>query len=603
MGPVQLQAAAMCNEHRHPGAISAGVAHLLDLERRGVERDLRRVQRLERIARREVAVHRGRRRETREAQEGLFVLGLAVDAGHRAQAGQRCVVEVLASQVEHADLRASLREVGRHEVAIDELDGANRVVALRDQLGPVLRSRLAQIDGDHAAARSCSVGEEVELHPGVAQKLVARGETGQQLGGFARLDAAAQIGDDDARLGIGADFDGDDQIPAIVGDVGRKAPVLVVWPRVDQRIIGLGVPETMVVELLLEVQRFEFIARLGLGVAGVEEALGIGGPGWIGELDPAQLVALVFPGGDVSHPPALPIRAGFGHAPHDLRAVGRAPRPRQRDRAVFGERVGIEQHPALALERVHHVGDRLVLQAVVLRHDVHAAVLVGHAVAFVVPQCREPFCDRVAGLDLLEHRLGQRSLGIHPLPSRRAVDVLEPPIRIGDVHSVVAIDGLAALCGRVHQRDRRRVRCRGRPVRRLGAAWRGALGTQRCRLRLRSARDDARDQPTTAHEPTRLHRNVLHSAERCPQAPRQRTASRGSVSATGRCATVQSGSSCPASVRAPTAVVPGGTSPTESANHATTAAGSTPASRSACRSGAPSRLESLAPPGPHSKGA
>ena len=95
-------------------------------------------------------------------------------------------------------------------------------------------------------------------------------------------------------------------------------------------------------------------------------------------------------------------RPGLGDAVGDVLAVVADRHARERDRAVLGPRVRVEQHPRLAVERVLHVEHALVLQAVVLREEVPAAVLGRRRDLLVVPQVGEALLDRLALGDRFE---------------------------------------------------------------------------------------------------------------------------------------------------------------------------------------------------------
>ena len=112
--------------------------------------------------------------------------------------------------------------------------------------------------------------------------------------------------------GVGPDPDGHYQIPAIVGDVNAEAPVGLIEPLVHQNIVGLDGPDPMVVDLHVPILAHHGLAGPGLGIARVEEALAVPGPGGARKLDPAKMVAQIDTVGHPADFEFLPIRSARG---------------------------------------------------------------------------------------------------------------------------------------------------------------------------------------------------------------------------------------------------------------------------------------------------
>ena len=207
----------------------------------------------------------------------------------------------------------------------------------------------------------------------------------------------------------------DDQILAVVGHVAVELPLLLVGPLVDEDVLGLRRAELVEVELL-EVVR-------ALQVSRPSRARGTGRsrspmPSLVHEarreLDPLEMVVAILAGGHVADLPLGPVGAGRGEAVGEQLAVLAEPRPRERDGAVLGQRVGVDQQLRLAVELVGGVEDALVLEPRVARVAVDRAFLAGDAELLVVPERGQPLLDGVALGDLLKVAKGDLVLGLDP---------------------------------------------------------------------------------------------------------------------------------------------------------------------------------------------
>src|SRR5262249_59605386 len=104
----------------------------------------------------------------------------------------------------------------------------------------------------------------------------------------------------------GAVADVEDEVVAVVGDVGGDAPARVVGHLVDESVFALRGAELVVVELLVERQALELLAGLRLGEAAVEEALVVWRPRGAPELTPLVFVSEDLPPGTARGLPGGP---------------------------------------------------------------------------------------------------------------------------------------------------------------------------------------------------------------------------------------------------------------------------------------------------------
>ena len=198
------------------------------------------------------------------------------------------------------------------EAVADEVDA---LPASRRASGISSRQRvalgLAQVDRDHPPARRVEVGLEEEQRAVVADEAVLRVEVGRAARRPGALRLAEVLVEDARSCGVGALPDGDDQVPAVVGDVGAEAPLLLVGALVDEQVVGLRRAEAVVAELLVLVATAVSVARRRrLVVAAVEEALAVVRSTTRREnLTHSSSSARSSPVVDVAHPPLLPVGA------------------------------------------------------------------------------------------------------------------------------------------------------------------------------------------------------------------------------------------------------------------------------------------------------
>jgi hypothetical protein len=121
----------------------------------------------------------------------------------------------------------------------------------RDQLPPVLAPGLAEVDGDHPAARSAEVGTQPEDRAVVADQVIGGVEVGEQVAHRRIRLGEVLVGH--AVRHFGPLPDEDHEVAAVLGDDGDEAQVLTVRPPVDQAVLLLLRAQAVVVELLVVV--------------------------------------------------------------------------------------------------------------------------------------------------------------------------------------------------------------------------------------------------------------------------------------------------------------------------------------------------------------
>ncbi len=178
-------------------------------------------------------------------------------------------------------------------------------------------------------------------------------------------------------------------------------------------------------ELLEVVRLLQFLARRRGIIAGVVEPRAVFGPRRAGELDPLQMVGQILARIHITNVPLGPVRPCLRQTVGQARAVFAEGIARQSDRAVFGQRVRVQQHTGRSVQAFGDIQNALVLQAVIAPIEVPPALPVRHPIALIVPQFREPVPQRGAGGDLLQKAERQRVLRLHPRTGFRRIGVFE----------------------------------------------------------------------------------------------------------------------------------------------------------------------------------
>ena len=238
---------------------------------------------------------------------------------------------------------------------------------------------------------------------------------------------------------LGALADHEDRVAAVVGDLGSHHAVRELGVGVDQGVIVLGGPERVVPDGEVQVDAALCRVRIGLGIAAVEEAPVVVGPGSARELDPAEVVGELLAARDLHHVELPPVGARFAQPVGEQRAVLRECRHAHAGRAVLGQLVRVEQHlPAgrVLARRVDPVEDVLVLEPVVRPHEPLLAEAEGGALPRVVLEFEEAGPDRLALRKRAEVVEGDLVLGVHPLEDLGGLVVLEPAVGVFDGDAV-----------------------------------------------------------------------------------------------------------------------------------------------------------------------
>ena len=146
-----------------------------------------------------------------------------------------------------------------------------RFFGLRDDLLEILFLGLAQIDGDQPLARGVEIGAKIEHRAVVADERIIVVEIIDQIDAFA--DGSLQIVIGDAILRVGALAHRDDQIAAVFGDVAAKIPIGMLGLGVHQFVFRLRRAQAMIENLLVEIRRLKFFARLEVRDNGCRKSL------------------------------------------------------------------------------------------------------------------------------------------------------------------------------------------------------------------------------------------------------------------------------------------------------------------------------------------
>ncbi len=473
-------------EQGHPGAVLAGREDLLRLVARSLERELRREEGRGAIRCGLVAEDRVRRRVARERVVRVVVALPAPEAAHGADARQRDLVELPSGEIMDAHHAVRILQVRQHQPIADPACLLQRVVRLGDEL---VRSALGgspETHLHHAAARCSLVRAEVELGPLAADEGVLGLEALDELGEIGRRGRLrSELRDEHRVLLVRALRHREDEVPVVVGHGDVEHPLLLVGLLEHEDVRRLLGPGAVVVDLL-EIGGGGRPIRGRLGEPRVEEPAAVLPPRSVGELRPLDAIGEILRGPDVAHVELAPVGASARQPVREELAVPAHGRERGRDGSVRGELVRIEQDARRCAWPVHHVEDRLILQAPALGVHDATAVLLGDAEPLVLEELAEPLHDAGALRDGRQVAVRELVLRVDPCASRGRVVLFQPAVRVFDLHAVVVVHGAAARCRRVRVRrcgasgarlrGRRGVHADGRPRDVVRRARRRAMG-------------------------------------------------------------------------------------------------------------------------------
>ena len=238
-------------------------------------------------------------------------------------------------------------EIVQDETVSDDARGEKGVLALGHDLQPVRGIRSLDVDGDHAVARRVVVGQEIKTRSVVSEEAVVSIEfvqNGDDLPVEAGAFGPPQAQDVDAVPLVDALADREHRVAAIVGNLRAHQAVRKLGTCVDQRVGVLGGAERVVPDGHVLVDAALRGVGVRLGIAAVEEAPVVMGPGSLRVLDPAQVVVELLAAVHLHHVELPPVGARFREPVGEERAVFGERRHSHAGRAVLGEFVRIEQH-------------------------------------------------------------------------------------------------------------------------------------------------------------------------------------------------------------------------------------------------------------------
>ncbi len=370
-----------------------------------------------------------------------------------------------------------LDEVVEQQLARESRRPLERMLGLRHQRDPCVGIRRRKIDGDDAPVRGVAVGlheKAAVVAVGNMEHDVVGGDTSfDQPNPCSRIDGATgrdrvavdgQVEIQQAIAPIGAEHVGEHQVAQIFGELDHVDGFGVGVVVEDERIVGLLGADAVVVHrgVLHRCRRPGF----GLGPAHIEEA--IAQPGDAREPQMIESVGEILPAVGATNSELLTVTARLGEQVREETAVVGQCRTDDRHGTVVGQRVRIKQDDRFGSTVLDPVG-RLVGEAVVVAPHHHpVGAFPPHLRRFRagnVPQFGHAL-DKPGPVGKPgEIRTGDGVLGGDEVGGLVRVEVLEPPIRVGDLAPVVEIDHITSACGGIGEGHLRRlVRGARRPI-------------------------------------------------------------------------------------------------------------------------------------------
>ena len=469
----------MRDEHRHLRAVLAGIKNLARLVVVRVERDFGFAKNRARSGFHVGAENRSRNRETGEGVKRFGVRPFSRKASGRPNARQWDFAHKRAVQTENLDLTVSVLQIHAHELIVERAGAAQRFFRFGNDFLPVFALRLGDVDRDDAMARRFQIRAEPEHRPVVVDEGVIRVEIHQQLDD--RRVGLLQVLVEDAVFGIGALRGRDDEIMAVIGHGPVEIPILVIGPMINEFVLGLRRPEPMIIEFV-EVIGFRQPGLFGrFVVTRVKKSLAIFCPGRARKFHPFDDIGPIFHRSHLTHADFLPIGPGSGkRVSHEIAVLGDVI-AFQRHSSVSGKLVRVEQHLRLGVKRGDRVKHALILQPVVPGEEIAASLLERHAVTLVIPQPGQARLDGRQPGNLLKIAESDFVLRLHPGLCLRRIVVLQPAIRIGDLHAVIIVHDVRPARVRVNDFGRRGV---------VGGLVGHAAGDRQCRRQRREMTND-----------------------------------------------------------------------------------------------------------------
>ena len=229
------------------------------------------------------------------------------------------------------------------------------------------------------------------------------------------------------------------QVGTVIGNETMNPPVRLIRACIDDLVRNLAISDPVKIERLVLVLARQLRVGLRLGIAAVIEAAAVLGPLRAAELHPLNDIRQIFPRSHIPHMILLPVTASLrGAVDHQLPILTDGG-SRERDRAVLGECVGIDQHPGFRLQALGHIDYALILETGVAREKVAPALFPGLAEALIVPQLRQSRFDLLPLGDGCEKGGGHSVLRLHPGFALLGVVILQPTVGISHGRAVVDI--------------------------------------------------------------------------------------------------------------------------------------------------------------------
>ena len=350
----------------------------------------------------------------------------------------------LALQIESPQQRVRVLLVAGEELSANDRYVRQHGVGLRDDLAPVLVRRRVDRRLEDAIARAVFVGQQIKLaivNLRVVQEVFAAGDAQWRC---IRL----QVLDVDLVLRP-ALFDHDGEPAAVIRD-GDIGPVLRGHSFAEDQRILRGIAAKRVIEHVPVVHLLPGSNFARLGIAGVIETAIITFPGQAGGTRTLDDVGQQLVRGGFDDPQRTDFGSSRGGSVGNVLPVVRRYPPIERDGAVLGKRVHIDQNFIVAVDAFADVQHRLVLRALTAGVEVIVAADLGTTEVADLQQLIEPLVELLAARQVVENAARVRQLLGDPLLGGGTVAVFQPAIVVDDFVRVVIIgDGLLLGCGRL----------------------------------------------------------------------------------------------------------------------------------------------------------
>src|SRR5262249_16132558 len=144
---------------------------------------------------------------------------------------------------------------------------------------PTVTARFARVNGNDAAARSVEIAAEPENRAVVADKGIGSVEAVDQFddatAGTLRAGPGTEFFVEDQVFRVGSSPDVDNQIAAIFGYFSAKAPLLLIFPLVNQLVFCLRSAQPVEVEFMKVIRILEFGLLIRLVIAAIKKSFAI----------------------------------------------------------------------------------------------------------------------------------------------------------------------------------------------------------------------------------------------------------------------------------------------------------------------------------------